>query len=329
MELLTPEALIDIVAGYKLAAAMHALVELAIPDELASGPLTAHALSARAGVDEAALSRLLRLLCSRGALVLDGDRYRNSPLTDSLRGGESRDMFLGWQSLPAFVAAWQAVADAARSGRSPFEVAHGVGLHAYFASHPEARARYDAANASTIDGFQDVADALDLSAATTVVSIGGASGIELVPILQRWPQLRGVLADLPDALTAASSVMAEYGMTDRVTIVAGDSRESAPPGDAYVLSTVLRCLDDPDATAVLTACHAAAEPGASMHVIEMPVPDGPPQHPSATTDMTAWVAYGGGDRTIARWRELHEDAGWRDLQVTELDGPFALLSSLA
>ena len=53
------------------------------------------------------------------------------------------------------------------------------------------------------------------------------------------------------------------------------------------------------------------------------------RHPSATTDMTAWVAYRGGDRTIARWDELHRAAGWRDLQVMELEEPFALLSSRA
>ena len=329
MELLGPEALIDIVAGYKLAAALHALVELDIADQLADGPLTVHELSVRTGTDEPALARLLGLLCSRGVLGVDGDRYRNSPLTESLRHGESRDMFLGWQSLPAFVAAWQEIAEAARTGSSPFEIAHGVELHAYFATHPEARARYDAANASTVDAFREIADAVDLSAARTVVSIGGASGIELVPILQRWPHLHGVLADLPEALTGAGAVMARHGMTERVEIVPGDSRRTAPPGDAYVLCTVLRCLSDQGATAVLTACHAAAEHGASMHVIEMPLPDGPPRHPSATTDMTAWVAYGGGDRTIARWDELHQAAGWRDLQVTELEEPFALLSSHA
>lgn len=329
MDLLEPEALFDIVASYKVAAALRAVVELGIPDELALGPLTAKELSNRTGTDPVALTRLLRMLCSHGALAQDGEHFQNSPLTASLQRGETRDMFLGWQALPAFVAAWQAVAEATRSGAAPFEVAHGVDLHAYFADHSDARALYDAANASTVEAFQEVADAIDLSGAETVVSIGGASGIELIPILQKWPHVRGVLSDLPEALNGAAEVIARYGMEERIEVVPADSRRRAPSGDAYILSTVLRCLTDADAIAVLKSCRSAASAGASMHVIEMPIPEGAPEHPSATADLTAWVAYGGGDRTIAQWAELHQSAGWHNLAVTPLDDAFSVLTSHA
>lgn len=326
-ESLGADALAGIVAGYKLMAALRAAVELGIPDALAEQPLTARELSTRIDVPGVGLDRVLRLLVSQGALVLAGDRYANSGLTESLMSGPARDMFLGWQALPPFVAAWQHLADAVRTDRSPFLLTHGQDLHDYFESHPDDRALYDAANASTADGFNALAEAMDLSAVSTLVSVGGASGTELVPVLRRWPRVRAILADLPTALAAAPKVLAENGLSDRVTITATDARTCAPAGDAYLLSTVLRCLSDDDAIAVLRACHEAADPNATMHVIEMPIPDGPPQHPNATADVTAWVAYGGADRTVRTWIAMHADAGWHDLQVAPLDGPFVLLSS--
>jgi hypothetical protein len=165
-------------------------------------------------------------------------------------------MFLGWQAMPAFFQAWSGLAGALRTGRSPFEVVHGSDLHAYFTSHPGDAASYETAMGSTVEDFEEFAESVDLSERSTVVCVGGASGIELVPILARWPNLRGVLTDLPDALINAADVLAAHGITDRVTVVPGDARTAAPPGDVYVLSTVLRCLSEPDAVAMLSACRA-------------------------------------------------------------------------
>jgi len=201
-------------------------------------------------------------------------------------------------------------------------------MHDYLGAHHEEQVRYDRAMGSTTDGFDDLANAIDLAAASTVVSVGGGSGAELVPLLKRWPHLDAVLTDLPDALAGAAAVLAEYGIADRVTVVAGDARVRVPAADAYVLSTVLRCFDDAGVIAVLSACRRAALPGAVLHVCEMPLPAGPPAHPAATTDLTAWVAYGGADRTIDGWTRLHAVAGWTGLTVTPCcEGPFAVLTT--
>lgn len=323
--LLEPGAIGEIVAGYKLAAALHAAVALDIPTLLAQGPLPADELAARAGVSGPELERLLRFLVSRGALALDADGYANSGLTSFLADGEARAMFLGWQVLPAFLAAWGGLADALRAGTSPFAAVHGTGLHDYFVAHPAAASAYDAAMGSTVESFQVLADALDVPPGAHVVCVGGASGVELVPILTGRPDLTGVLTDLPDALTGAPAVLAQYRLADRVTLVAGDARRTVPDGDVYVLSTVLRCLPDADVVDVLAACRRAARRGATLFAIEMPLPEGPPEHPGAAADLTAWVVYGGADRTLARWAELFAEAGWPAMQSRELEGPYALL----
>lgn len=181
--------------------------------------------------------------------------------------------------------------------------------------------------ASTLEGFEAFADAVDLAGVDTLVSVGGGSGAELVPVLRRNGELKAVLTDFPDALEDAAQTLASYGVSDRVTIQGGDARLAVPSGDAYLLSTVLRCLDDADVIAVLTAIRQAAAVGARLYVVEMPLPDGPPVHPQASADMTAWVAYGGADRTVEGWRLLHARAGWDLLDVRPLNVGYSLLTS--
>jgi cyclopropane fatty-acyl-phospholipid synthase-like methyltransferase len=238
-----------------------------------------------------------------------------------------RDMILGWATLPSLFAAWARLADGVREGRSPFELTHGHGLHAHLAGSEGERRAYGTAMASTVEGFEAFADAADLAGVDTLVSIGGGSGAELVPVLRRYGNLKAVLTDLPEALETAEATLASYGVSDRVTIEHGDARLAAPSGDAYLLSTVLRCLGDADAIAVLSAIRTAATADARLYVVEMPLSDGPPVHPQASADLTAWVAYGGADRTVDGWRDLHARAGWDMLDVRPLNMGYSLLTS--
>jgi len=328
-EPLTAADVVDVVGGHRLAGAVRAMVDLRVPDLLDAEPRDADDLAVALDVDPGLLSRLLRMLASRGALLVDEQgRYANTEFSRELMTGAGwRDMILGWATLPSVFAAWAHLADGVRDGRSPFEVTHGHGLHAHLAGSEGERRAYGTAMASTLEGFEAFADAADLSGVETLVSVGGGSGAELVPVLRRYNKLKAVLTDFPDALDVAEETLRSYGVADRVTIEPGDARVAVPSGAAYLLSTVLRCLGDADVIAVLTAIRAAAVADARLYVVEMPLPDGVPVHPQATTDMTAWVAYGGADRTVDGWRALHAQAGWELLDVRPLNLGYSLLTS--
>lgn len=328
-EPLTAADVVDVVGGHRLAGAVRAMVDLGVPDLLDPNPRDADDLAAALDVDPGLLSRLLGMLASRGALLVDErGRYANTEFSRELRTGEGwRDMILGWATLPNVFAAWARLADGIREGRSPFAVTQGHGLHAHLAEAQCERRAYGAAMASTLEGFEAFADAADLSRVDTLVSVGGGSGAELVPVLRRYDKLKAVLTDFPDALEHAEETLTSYGVSDRVAIEPGDARLAVPAGDAYLLSTVLRCLGDAEVVAVLAAIRAAAVGDARLYVVEMPLPDGPPVYPRASTDMTAWVAYGGADRTVAGWRALHARAGWELLDVRPLNMGYSLLTS--
>jgi hypothetical protein len=55
--------------------------------------------------------------------------------------------------------------------------------------------------------------------------------------LAKHPRPKGVLFDLPQAMTDAPARLQALGVEDRVTIQAGNAFEAVPPGaDAYILS---------------------------------------------------------------------------------------------
>ena len=255
MPTLTERDLLDVIGAYRLSAAVRAMAELGVPDLLAGSAQTVVELASALDVEPDPLDRLLRMLASHGAL--EGDergRYRNTGLSAALVRGEIRDLTLGWAAMPGVVAAWGSLAAAIRRQTAAFTIAHHTDLHGYFEQHPDEHAMYVTAMGSTVEGFEAMADALDFSGCSTVVSIGGGQGMELVPLLRKWPELTAVLSDLPDALAGAAELLTRFAVADRVQIMPGDARRDVPGGDAYVLSTVLRCLDDNDAVAVLAAC---------------------------------------------------------------------------
>src|SRR4029079_10456487 len=80
-----------------------------------------------------------------------------------------------------------------------------------------------------------IAAAYDFSSCKLIVDVGGASGNLLGHVLAAHRQPRGVLFDLPQAMTDAPARLQALGVADRVTIQAGDALEAVPPGaDVYL-----------------------------------------------------------------------------------------------
>jgi hypothetical protein len=304
------------------------MTSLGLPPALAAGPRTAAELAEDLAVDPVALHRLLRFLAVSGVLREEPDgRFGATAFSGALIDPAMRDMLLGWAGLPEVFAAWSAVGEGVRSGRAPFELVHGTSFHRYLDGNSAASDAYNAAMCSTIDGFEAMASAVDVAEDAVVAAVGGGRGVELVPFLADHPQRRGILVDLPAALVGAEEALEAHGLLDRVQIVAGDARAGLPTADAYLLSTVLRCLGDEDAVAVLTSCRRGLADGGRVHVFDPVVPPGAATAAAATMDLTAWVVYGAADRTEIEWRELHRRAGLEVVAVTPRDEPFSVLTS--
>lgn len=272
----TEEDLLSVVGAYRLTAAVVAMTELSLPDHLASGPRTPQDLAAAAGVDSELLGRLLRMLASEGALLVDDQGgYANTGLSAALRVSPMRDLLLGWAALPGVVRAWSGLASGIRSGRSPFEVVNGSSFHDYLVANPAEAVAYDRAMGSTSQGFEDLAKTLELSGQETVVCVGGGNGMELGPSSTATPVCAPSSSTSPTPflrrrLLWPPSASATASRWRRATHGA-----RSLSGDTYIMSTVMRCLDDESARDVLRSCRRSAPPGATLHAFEIPLPMAP------------------------------------------------------
>ena len=67
-----------------------------------------------------------------------------------------------------------------------------------------------------------------------------AEGALLAGIVQRYPQARGILFDLPAVVESAQSLLDAAGIVDRCTRVAGDFFQTLPGGgDLYMYKRVI------------------------------------------------------------------------------------------
>jgi hypothetical protein len=134
--------------------------------------------------------------------------------------------------------------------------------------------------------------------------MGGGTGALLRDLLERRPELRGVVFDLPEADRT------EAGVGNRLTFVSGSFFERLPEGDAYVLSRILHDWDDEPAAAILRNVRAAAPGEARLLVFDSVVPPGNEPSGAKWLDILMLVLQRGRERTESQWRALLGSAGF-------------------
>lgn len=289
-----------------------AFVHLGVADALAPGPATAGELSTTIGVVAERLERLLRFLATRGLVARTGDRYSLTASSDLLRADHPdsiRDWVLfqgsAWQWH-----AWEGLADGIRTADTPFEAVHGRPFFEFIGDDDEAGRTFDSAMRATsrLQG-ELVARALDLSEISAVCDVGGGTGSLLAALLSANPDVRGVLAELPETLGRAPDVLEAAGVADRVELVATDMFESVPAGaDRYLLSAVVHDWADNEAVAILSNVRAAMGTGARAWIVELELPNHDGAALERAYDLLMLTLGGGRERSRVEFEQLYATA---------------------
>jgi hypothetical protein len=131
-------------------------------------------------------------------------------------------------------------------------------------------------------------------------------------VLQKYPDMRGILFDLPTVVEGAPTFIKRYGLEGRIDVRSGDFFESIPSGaDAYLLKHILHDWNDEDCLPILKNIYAVAEPGTKLLVVD-PVIGARNEHEFAKIlDIQMLVHVHGKERTQAEWKELLHAAGFQ------------------
>jgi 16S rRNA G1207 methylase RsmC len=178
---------------------------------------------------------------------------------------------------------------------------------------------------------QGILAAYDFSNIRQLLDLGGGSGGLLAAILKSHPVLYGTVVDLPRCAEGATRQLAEAGVSDRGTFVAGDFFESVPPGaDAIVMKSVIHDWNNDLSTKILRNCRQALPERGRLLLIERVMPEMPAanaEHRSHTlSDLNMLRGPGGGERTEREYRQLLHDTGFSTLQVKPA-GRFSLIEA--
>jgi hypothetical protein len=190
---------------------------------------------------------------------------------------------------------------------------YGQPLFDFLSGNPDKGKLFDAAM-TCIHGRETAAmlEAYDFGGIGTLADIGGGNGQVLLAVLARYPQLRGLLLDLPAVAERTRANVKAAGLEGRCTVVGENFFESVPSGaDAYLLRHILHDWEDDRAGAILRNCRKAMHAGGKLLVVEGVIPPGNDPSLSKFFDLAMMVLPGGMERTEEEYRLLFEASGFR------------------
>jgi hypothetical protein len=202
--------------AYQESELLFAAVELEVFTHLGGASLSVEDVAGKAGVSTRGMRMLLDALVATGLLVKQDKRYASCPDASSLLDGHSaenklnavrlmRDGCKQWSRLAACVRQGRGIdtgrfAHDAKRNRSFIGAMHDIGF----------------ANAVAIAGH------FDFSGRRRLLDVGGGPASYSIAILQKHPQMRATVADLPLTLEVSCEYIARYGMQHRIDTVPVD-----------------------------------------------------------------------------------------------------------
>ncbi|POX51352.1 methyltransferase [Streptomyces sp. Ru71] len=298
-----PMRLRELVFGAACAAALRAAARLGVADALGESPMAVEDLAAAVKTEPKPLRRLLRALTCYGVFAEQADgTFAHTDMSRLLREDDPHSLraITLWCTEPWTWDAWPRLDEAVRTGRNVVEDLYGKEFFTYLHEDaPESAAVFNQAmTTSSRQSARDVTELLDLSGSSSVADIGGGQGHVVAGFLEKYPEMRGTLLDLPGVVENADPRLRPGGsLADRVSIVPGDCRVAIPvKADVYIIKNILEWDDESTARCLRNVVEAGG-PGTRVVVIENLVDDTPSMRFSTAMDLLLLMNVGGAKHT--------------------------------
>lgn len=326
--------------GAWVARIIHATAELGLADAFGDEPQDGASLALASGTHAPSLARLLRALAAIGIVrETDDRRYALTALGALLRSDAPGSM-RGWARLilsELDERPWQALAQAVRTGECAFEHAFGTDAWSYRAANPDSSRLFDEAMQSlTQSANAAVGTHYPFGDFDWIVDIGGGNGALLLAILERHPELRGTVFELPHVAAMARQRIAAAGFGARCDAVEGDALSTVPSGaDAYLLKGVIHGRDDAEAVRIYRNCRDAMPSRGKLLLMERLLPervtsDDARGRTNLLLDINMMLmSPGGRERTEAEHRDLLQRAGLQVSRTIHTPSPIAIIEATA
>jgi acetylserotonin N-methyltransferase len=221
---------------------------------------------------------------------------------------------------------WSHLADAVRDGSHRWQQAFGwdgpIFSH-FFKSEETKREFLIGMHGFGLISSPHVVNAFDLSRYSTFVDLGGATGHLAIAACERWPNLKAVVFDLPDAVPMAEEIVGQSSVKDRMQIVAGDFFvDPLPPGDVYALGRIVHDWAEAKIDALLRRIYVQLPKGGAILIAEKVLNDdktGPRWAQMQSLNMLTCTE--GKERTLGEYEGLLVRAGFAEVRGFRTPSP--------
>lgn len=328
----TAQQLDQMITSYWTSQAIYAAAKLGIADHLKDGPQSVDQLARACSADAGALFRLMRALASIGIFSESSPKkFQLTPLAELLRGdvaGSKRALAL--MSGDEQFQAWSEIVYSIQTGKTAFDKVFGKPIFEYLGDNPDKARIFDDAMTG-IHGRETSAmfGAYDFSGVKVLADIGGGNGTNIAAILHKYPEMNGVLFDLPHVIHRAQKRIDAERLSNRCRLVGGDFFQSVPSGaDTLMMRHIIHDWDDDRSLTILRNCHSAMPDNGRLLVVESVIPEGNERFAGKFLDLVMLLIPGGKERTADEYRALYEASGFELSRIIPTNTELSIIEGL-
>ena len=339
-DLTVPDATIvlDLLEAFRRSKTMFTAVSLGVFDTLSAGPKSIDDLSRELSANADSLARLLDACIGLKLLQKRSGLYENTPVASTYLTATSPRRLTGYiqRSNDMMWRLWGNLDDAVREGTARWKQTYGwegpIFSH-FFKTEEDKREFLMGMHGFGLISSPHVVAAFDLSRFTRLADLGGATGHLAIAACQRYPNLRAVVFDLPEAIALAQDIVGASNVSDRIEIRAGDFFvDPLPAADLYAVGRILHDWSEEKVLRLLRRMHDALPPDGAVLIAEKLLDDdksGPSWAQMQNLNMLTCTE--GKERTLAEYESLLKQVGFANVlgcrTTSPLDAVLATKSS--
>lgn len=316
---------LDLMDAFRASKAVFTAVSMRLFDRLHGRTATVDELASELACPAHALERLLGACTGLGVLAVEGGRYSNTAAARRFLRVESPETMTGYviYSDRVLFRLWANLEDAIREGTHRWAQVFGSKdklFDHFFASEDDKLTFLRGMHGHGLLSSPTVVAAFDLGRFGHMADLGGGTGHLVIEACKRYPKLRGTIYDLASVVPVAESYIAEAGLSDRISAVAGDffggeDGDDLPQADLYAVSRILHDWSDEKVSRLLARICASLPRRGALLICEKLLNEernGPPVAYLQSLNML--ICTEGRERTASEYEALVKAAGFGDFQ---------------
>lgn len=322
----TPETVEKLADGAMAAFAMLAGMQLDLFTPLKDGPKSAVEIADAIGADPDKLSLLLHALVAAEMLTVDGGLFSNTSESNRYLVN-SEPTYIGARQ-SAFASRWQEAlltAESVRTGKAQSKLDFGA------MSADDLEVFLRGLNPGAIATGRTLAKRVDFSNYSRMLEVGAGLGGVTLAVAEAFPDLEVTLADFPAVAAIAEKVVAEAGMSSRVSTMSADATADSlgGPFDVAVMRAFIQVLGRDEIPRALDNIARALKPRGDLYIIGRVLDDSRVEPiPAVLFNVTFLNVYDGGQAyTRSEHQSWLTEAGFEDVQISLLSGGDSIVSA--